>query len=193
MKKLEKVTILDIPFVNSTKNDFIRQDIIPYLDNDRKCFIVTANPEIIMETRRNSEYKKIVQSANYVVPDGVGILIAAKRKKQPLKERIAGFDLMRDLLKLANERKAKCFFLGASDEVNQLVAEKVGEKYPNIDIVGRHHGYFDLKDERIINLVKEKEPDFVFVALGYPKQEKWIYQSLPQFKKGIFISLIISS
>lgn len=180
---------MDIPFVNSTQSEFINQEIIPCLDEYKKCFIVTANPEIVMETRRNKEYKKIVQSADHVVPDGIGILLAAKRIKQPLKERIAGFDLMRDLLTIANERGAKCFFLGASEEVNELVVKKVSKQYPNIEIVGRHHGYFKMDDESIVNIVKEKEPDFVFVALGYPKQEKWIYENLSQFNKGVFMGV----
>lgn len=184
-----EVSIMDIPFVNATRSAFIEQKIRPMLESEEKCFIVTANPEIVMETRRNPEYKKIVQSANFVVPDGVGILLAAKRKKEPLLERIAGFDLMQDLLQLADENRAKCFFLGASEEVNKLVVEKIRHQFPNIKIAGRHHGYFDLGDLRVVEKVKDSDPDFVFVALGYPKQERWIHENLHHFTKGIFMGV----
>lgn len=183
------VSIMDISFVNSTRENFIAEKIVPKLDEKQKCFIVTANPEIVMETRRNHHYKEIVQSATYVVPDGIGILLAARLKKKPLLDRIAGYDLMIQMLQLANERGASCFFLGASKEVNEQVVQKVEQNYPNIRIAGNYHGYFDIGDSSVLERVKMNEPDFVFVALGYPKQEEWIYRHLHVFSKGIFIGL----
>src|SRR5690625_3245646 len=141
---------------------------------ENRCFIVTANPEIVMYAKECESYKKIVQSADYILPDGIGIVLASKRKRKPLKERIAGFDVMQDMLRLANNEKARCFFLGASENVNKRVVEEVRKNYPDIVIAGRHHGYFHLDDETIFNLVYESTPDFIFVALGFPKQEEWI-------------------
>src|SRR5690625_4343076 len=98
--EFNRVNIMDIPFENSTKKQFFKSVIERKLLASEKCFVVTANPEIVMETRRNSAYKGAVLSADYIVPDGTGILFAAKYKRQPLTERIAGFDLMNDMLYL---------------------------------------------------------------------------------------------
>lgn len=180
---------MDIPFTNCTQTEFLNEKLIPKIEKGEKCFIVTANPEIIMETRRNKAYKKIVQSANYIVPDGVGILLAAKFQKEPLQERIAGFDLMNDMLSIANKKRAKCFFLGATPEVNDRAVENIQRQYPNIQVTGNHHGYFNINDASVLAEVHKENPDFVFVALGFPKQEEWIYKHLQTFSKGIFIGV----
>lgn len=183
------VTIMDIPFINCTQSYFLHHKIVPKLEKKEKCFIVTANPEIVMETERNPAYKKIVQSADYVVADGVGILLAAKIKKDPIEERIAGFDLMNEMLQVANKEAARCFFLGATAEVNEQAVKKISQTYPDIHIVGHRHGYFDIQDESVVEQVKQGNPDFIFVALGFPKQEEWISRYLPQFSQGIFMGV----
>ncbi|MEI3607592.1 WecB/TagA/CpsF family glycosyltransferase [Pseudogracilibacillus sp. SE30717A] len=189
MANNERVQIMDIPFVNNTKDLFIEKEIKEHVQLQKKCFIVTANPEIVMETRRNKTYKAIVQSADYVVPDGVGIILAAKHRKNPLKERIAGFDLMKDMLDLANESGAKCFFLGASEEVNEEAVKNICTDFPKLKVAGRYHGYFDINDPAITELVLKSEPDFIFVALGFPKQEEWIHKNYHLFSKGIFMGV----
>lgn len=183
------VKVMDIPFQNSTKEAFIREKIIPKIKDEKKCFIVTANPEIVMEARRNNNYKNIILSADFVVPDGYGILLAAKWKGKQLKERIAGYDLMIDLLHYANEIKARCYFLGGKLEINEQTIEKVKELYPHIVIAGHHHGYFDIENTTITKQVRETAPDIIFVALGFPKQEQWIFENISQFNKGVFIGV----
>src|SRR5699024_11425258 len=82
-----------------------------------KCFIVTANPEIVMEADKNDHYAAILHKANYIVPDGVCILMAAKWKKQPLASRIAGVELMDEMLQLADNEGYYCFFLVVNNVV----------------------------------------------------------------------------
>src|SRR5690625_5389352 len=77
---MEHVRIMDIPFINESKINILRS-IHNAIQNKNKKFIVTANPEIVMETRKDKDYKSIIQSADYIIPDGIGILLAAKRKK----------------------------------------------------------------------------------------------------------------
>lgn len=183
------VYIMGVPFLNKTKQAFLEEDLSSHLLNEEKAFIVTANPEIVMEAHRDDQYMKTICSANYIVPDGIGIIFAAKRQNTPLQERIAGFDLMNDLLKFANEHRLSCFFLGATTLVNEKAVKQVQKQYPNIEIAGHHHGYFAQDDHTIVNLVKQVAPDLVFVALGYPKQEFWIREHLSSFKKGTFIGV----
>lgn len=183
------IKIMDIPFVDSTKEAFLKRQVIPKIDANDKCFIVTANPEIVMETVENPAYKKVVQAADYVVPDGIGVVIASRMYGKPLTERIAGVELMEDLLEYANEKGLSCYFLGGKAETNQLAVENITRKYPQLVVAGSHHGYFDLDDENVTAEVVSSEPDIVFAALGFPKQEFWIGENINSFSKGVFIGV----
>lgn len=183
------VTIMDIDFVNETKEKFLTEYVYPKLTNKEKCFIVTANPEIIMRTRESKAFKKLVKQANYVVPDGVGIVYASKFKKQLIKERIPGYDLMCDLLAKADQESYSCYFLGAKEHVNEKVVEQIKQKYPNITIAGHHHGYISIDDNSIADKIASFHPDLIFVALGSPRQEEWITTHMDKFNKGLFMGV----
>jgi N-acetylglucosaminyldiphosphoundecaprenol N-acetyl-beta-D-mannosaminyltransferase len=124
-----------------------------------------------------------------VIPDGSGIILASKILKRPLAERIAGFDFMGDMLRIAAERSLSVYLLGAEDAVVKTAAANIRKQYPNIRIAGFHHGYFDLRDEEVARRVVAANPDFIFVALGFPKQEIWIHRYLPMFEKGVFMGV----
>lgn len=163
--------------------------LFPRLNNEQKCFIVTGNPEIVMKARENKPYKSAVQAADYVIPDGAGILVAAKYLKQPLQERVAGFDVMMEMLAHANEHGFSCFILGAQEETNKKAVAEIERRYPNIQIAGRHHGYFDMDDPKIVDEVRTSEADIILVALGLPKQELWIAKHQDKFEKGVFMGV----
>ena len=185
---MNRVEIMEIPFINERKESLLNQ-IYQGVENKDKQFIVTANPEIVMKTRADKAYKQIVQSADYVVPDGIGILLAAKRHKTPLKERIPGVELMESMLSYANKHRKTCYFLGAEDKVNQALIKKINRRYPDLIIGGYHHGFFELDDAAIVEDVKGSDADFVFVALGFPRQENWINQHFATFTKGVFMGV----
>lgn len=180
---------MDIDFINMTQRDFLESYIYPHLHKEEKRFIVTANPEIVMKTREDATYKEIVQSADYIVPDGIGILLAAKYMKQPLQERIPGFDVTIDLLTFANQEGLSCYFLGAADTVNHKAVLEVKERFPHLKVAGHHHGFFDIGDDQIAKDIKQSNPDIIFVALGFPRQEEWISKYMGDFSKGIFIGV----
>lgn len=186
---IEKVTIMEIDFINTTKVDFLQNHLSPRLIQQKKSFIVTANPEIVMKTREDADYKGIVQSADYVTPDGIGILMAAKYLKQPMHERISGYDLMLDLLDFAETEGLSYYFLGAEDNINKKAIMNIEKQYPNLTIAGNHHGFFDIDDVNVVEGVLETNPDIVFVALGLPRQEQWIANSMDRFNKGLFIGV----
>src|SRR5699024_10651024 len=163
------VTIMDIAFLNTTKDAFMEQYLFSYLYKEEKCFVVTENTEIVMKVREDDAYKRMIQSPDYVVPDGVGILIAAKYKKQPLKERIAGYDLLMDLLEHAAVQGLPCFFLGAIDAINEKAVQEAERKFPGLNVLGRDHGFFDMGDPAIAEKVRQTSPDLILVALGMPK------------------------
>ncbi|OAT81608.1 acetylglucosaminyldiphospho-UDP acetyl-beta-D-mannosaminyltransferase [Bacillus sp. MKU004] len=183
-----KLSIFDIPFVHATK-----KEVTGFLENNinikRKTFVVTANPEIVMYAKKDPVYKKTVQKADIVVADGIGVIIGSKMMKQPLPERIPGFELMTELLEMADTSKWRVYLLGAKPEVVTTAADNIKKKYPGLTIAGTHHGYFKDHDETVTNAVKDAQPDLIFVALGFPRQEMWIEQAMPQFNKGLFMGV----
>ncbi|PKR77790.1 glycosyltransferase [Halalkalibacillus sediminis] len=189
MEKLNHVEILGVPFLKSTKNHFLENEIVPAIKSDEKRFIITANPEIVMHAYNDESYKTIMNQADYVIADGIGIIIASKIKKNPLPERIPGFELMNDLLIFANKEKLKVYFFGGKEKVLNHSVENIRNKFSDLKVVGSHHGYVDLDDEEVINQVMDARPDIVLVALGCPKQEEWIDQNKDKLQKGILMGV----
>ncbi|HLR40993.1 MAG TPA: WecB/TagA/CpsF family glycosyltransferase [Virgibacillus sp.] len=189
MEVSKTATIMDIPFLNETKEGFLQNHLLPRLEKEQKTFVVTANPEIVMKTREDARYKTIVQSADYVIPDGTGIVLAAKFMNQPLVERVPGYELMLALLEQAEKNGWSCFFLGASEQVNEKAVAEAQLMFPELKIAGRQHGFFDMDDPSIADYIAASGADIVFVALGMPRQEKWIAQYTGKFSKGLFIGV----
>jgi N-acetylglucosaminyldiphosphoundecaprenol N-acetyl-beta-D-mannosaminyltransferase len=185
---MERKSILNIPFVNTTQQGFIEQLMTDHNQNTKR-FIITANPEIVMQARHNPEIMSYLQQADYVTPDGIGVVIGGKLLNKPLTERITGYDTMIGLLEKANDHHLSIYLLGAAKETLPLTIENIHKDYPNITIAGSHHGFFDWESPAIINEIKATRPDFIFVALGVPRQEKWITMHLPAVDHGIFMGV----
>lgn len=131
-----------------------------------------------MEACKDKELMMILEDADLVVPDGIGVVWASRYAEERLKERVAGYDLTQNLFaKLANTQETFYFFGGAPG-VSAKAAHLMQEKYPGLQIVGGHNGYFDEAEERkIIADIQKKKPSVLLVGLGAPKQEKWIYEN----------------
>ncbi len=181
--------IMGIPFINVTKEEFIQEELTPRLEFEEKTFIVTANPEIVMKTKQDHTYKEVVQTADYVCPDGIGIIYAAKMMRRPLKERIPGIEVVDGLLHLAEEKGYSCYFLGARKSVNDAAVARIRESFPTLNIAGNHHGFFDINDKTVAEKVAATNPDIVFVAMGAPNQEYWITTYKDTFNKGLFMGV----
>ncbi|MBU8905970.1 WecB/TagA/CpsF family glycosyltransferase [Desertibacillus haloalkaliphilus] len=184
----EKVSILGVDFINTTMNEMIAR-LGDHLEKEEKAFVVTANPEIVLAAHNDQDYQKLLAKANYITADGIGVVKAAQLLGQPLPERVTGFDMFMALLQLANEKSYKLYLLGAKPEVLEKTKQAVESQFPNVTIVGSHHGFFEWDEPTIENEIKETEPDLVFVALGFPRQEKWISERISSFNKGIFIGI----
>jgi len=167
-----RVNILGTEFDNFTEKQF-HQYLDYDLDGRANKFIVTPNPEIVLSARKDTEFSKIVNNADYVIPDGIGIIKGAKSLGTPIHERITGFDTLQYLIRTANRKQLKVYLLGAKPEIINASADKIKKEFPQIDLVGYHDGYF--KDEQAIaDEIGDTKPNIVLVALGSPKQEIFI-------------------
>lgn len=185
---LDKVPVLGVSFDNKTKETFLKE-LMDRVRHNKKTFVVTANPEIVMYAKKNAEYMSLLKEADYIAADGIGIIKGAKLLATPIIERVAGFDLLTDLLEKASEQGSRVYFLGAKEAVLQSAVQNVQKKYPSIQIVGSRNGYFDSSDSSIIEAVQATQPDMIFVALGYPKQEQWIHQYMATASKGLLMGV----
>lgn len=167
--KSPKINVLGVKFNNFTQQEFIQQ-LIDDSNHHRNRFVVTANPEIVMAAQRDRNYQKIINDASYVTADGIGIVKGAQILGTPLAERVTGFDTMLGLLTFADQNHKKVFFVGGKPEVISKLKVKINDKYPHINVVGTYDGYFD-DETPIVNAIHQSQPDFVFVALGFPKQD----------------------
>ncbi|MFU0789309.1 WecB/TagA/CpsF family glycosyltransferase [Cerasibacillus sp. JNUCC 74] len=182
------VTIMNVPFLNTNQRSFVLL-LQERIEKKQKTFVITANPEIVMRANKSRELMQHIQLATFVVADGIGIVKAAKILKQPLPERVTGYDTMIQLLKIANKNSYKIFLIGAKQKTLKKAIEKINTDYPNIKIVGSQDGYFNWEDNDISERIMQLQPDITFVALGSPKQEKWIANNISYFKHGIFIGV----
>ncbi|WP_026575900.1 WecB/TagA/CpsF family glycosyltransferase [Bacillus sp. UNC438CL73TsuS30] len=182
------VNILGINFLNKGFNEVVHL-LTERIAKGVKTFVVTANPEIVMYAREDKDYWKIVQEADYVVPDGSGIILAAKILNSPIQERVTGYDLTIRLLELANQNGWRIYLLGGKEETNKKAVATICERYPHLVMAGFHNGYFKGKENKIADEIKAANADIVFVALGFPRQEKWISAHYATFSKGIFMGV----
>ncbi|MBS4223392.1 WecB/TagA/CpsF family glycosyltransferase [Lederbergia citrea] len=184
----DKVNILGVKFDHTTKQEMVNQ-LHDNIKMNKKTFVVTANPEIVMEATMNATFKDTLRDADHIIADGIGVILGAKILKKPLPERIPGIELMEELLQIANQESLNVFFLGSREEVIKKTVRNVKKDYPNLIIGGYHHGFFKENDSQILDMVKRANSDLIFVALGFPKQEYWIQNHIDSFYKGIFMGV----
>ncbi len=171
-----------------TKKDYL--DILKdNLINNKKTFVVTANPEAFMNGEKNDSYGKMLLDKNVdVIADGIGLVKAGRMLGYKIKERIPGIDVACDLLSNANNYKKKVYLFGSKKEVMDKMKELFKTKYKDAVLVGAEDGYVENKDKVFEDIVK-KSPDVILVALGMPLQEELIYKYYSKFKKGIFVGV----
>ena len=183
---LKKISICGVNIDNVTMDDSI--DIVRnFLVGDKGKRIYTPNTEIVMESKDDDELKNTLNQGDLIIPDGIGLIYGSKIRKKPLKERVTGFDLSIEMLKIANEKGYSVYLLGCKEGVARDAAENIKKDYPNLRIAGYHNGYFkgshmgikDSEEEReIINDINNSKTDILFVGLGFPKQESWINEHI---------------
>ncbi|GAA0137607.1 WecB/TagA/CpsF family glycosyltransferase [Paenibacillus sp. YSY-4.3] len=168
------VTIFGIPF-----SKWGMQETVQYLAgaiSDRKPHqVITANPIMVMAALENPSYKKMMQQAELIVPDGSGVVWASQVGGDPVVERVAGFDLLHELMKEGERRRWKVYLLGASQEVVQETANRLKTQYPGAEIAGYRDGFFGPEqDDEVIEEIRRTSPDLLFIARGAETQEPWI-------------------
>lgn len=190
MQIKKPVKILGVPVHPLTMNESVTV-LEEKLRKKEQAFVVTANAEIIMMCQQDKEYNNIVsEQADLVLPDGAGAVWAGRYLGNEVPERVAGFDLYNQLLKLSADKGYKAYFFGGAPGVAEAAKNKAEELYPGVQIVGCRNGYFtEAEEEAIIKEINDAAPDMLFVALGAPKQEKWLVKYRNQLKPRVLMGI----
>lgn len=149
--------------------------------------VVTINPEMFAEARKNKEFADILRNAEMVIPDGVGVKIALKINGIDA-ERIPGIDFAKKLITISAENNWSVAIIGAKEDVIQIAAENLKNEIPSLNLAYIHNGYFD-DDSKIYDELKDVNSDLILVAMGSPKQELFINNAKKVLNKGLMVGI----
>lgn len=188
---INKVSIMGVPISKMNHNETIRHlGQIADASKHGGYHVVTANPEIITSASKDEQLKRILLEAGLITADGIGIVLAAKWKGEPLPGRVTGYDMLIDLLAQGNSSKWSFYFLGTDEETSCKAVETIKERYPNVRVAGRHNGFFKAeKESAIVEEIHAASPDFLIVAMGAPHAERWIYRNKSKLNAKIVMGV----
>ena len=167
-----KTEILGVRFDDLTQQEAAQQGR-QLLEEDKFHYVVTPNPEFLLAAEKDPEFRRVLNAADLVLPDGIGVVYSAKILGTPLKERVPGIEFAEAMLSALNEMGGRLYLLGAKPGVAEEAGRRICARYPALVLCGTHDGYF--KDEQaILPEIAAAKPDLLFVCLGAPKQEKWM-------------------
>ncbi len=152
--------------------------------------VVTLNPEMIMQADHDLELAEILRTAGLVIPDGTGVVWALKVKGYKT-ARLPGIELSESILQLAERNQYRVAFVGAQEDVLAQAIQQVQQRFPGLHVVYQHHGFFasQAEEAEIAQACANTQPQVLFVAMGVPKQEKWIKQYAPLFQGALFVGV----
>lgn len=175
---MEIINIRGVNFCNVTLDeaaDWVSTVLADSPEQPRAVY--TPNSEIVQLCIEQNEYYDLINSADLIIPDGIGVIKASRILGTPLKEKVAGIELGERTLDIAADKGYSVYFLGAKPGVAELAAAKMKEKYPTLTVAGMHDGYFKKEGEEnaaVLDEIRTAAPDVLYVCLGVPAQEKWI-------------------
>lgn len=195
--KSDKVNIGGLFFDNVNLDEAINimEKRIKEYNGKETLLLCVANQDVINRLKFFNGYgsQKINNGSFLIIPDGYSVIYAAKFLGIPLKERVAGPDLMEKFIKVASDKCYKNFFLGAKEGVADKMSNIFLKKYPGLKISGIYSppfGEFSKdENEKIINMVNKSSPDILWVSFGCPKQEKWILENREKLNVPISVGI----
>ncbi|MBE8953531.1 MAG: WecB/TagA/CpsF family glycosyltransferase [Quinella sp. 1Q7] len=186
---IERVEILGVHVDAVTMSQAVER-VAQLIAAGKPSLVATANAEMLLRATHDDELKTILNAAKLVVPDGAGTVWAARHLGKFMPERVAGADLVLELMKLAPAKSWKFFMFGAAPGIADKAKLKAETLCPGIKIVGTRNGYFTAVDESdIIAQIKNSRADVLLAALGVPKQEKWLAAHLHELNVPVSIGV----
>ncbi|MTI29792.1 WecB/TagA/CpsF family glycosyltransferase [Xanthovirga aplysinae] len=174
---MEKRTVINSQITTGSFDEFI-ENIFDLVGRKKSSYVCCANVHMLIEAYKDNAFNKVLNEADLVTPDGTPLSKVIKWFDKIDQERVAGMDLMPTLLEEAERRGKSVYFYGSTVEVLSKIRKKVSKNFPNLNIAGTFSPPFrpliDSEDQEVVDDINMANPDILFVALGCPKQEKWM-------------------
>lgn len=187
MSRYETLKLFDYSIFTSSLDRFDE------INHESKCVINTLNQYSYIIAEKDETFKKVLMESDLLLPDGIGIVGAAKILKGKKIKKIAGADLHKHLLKKLNETGGRCFYLGSSDETLEGIEKRLAEEYPNVKVATYSPPFKNHFDEADNTLMLERinafKPHVLFVGMTAPKQEKWVYINKDRIDANVICSV----
>jgi N-acetylglucosaminyldiphosphoundecaprenol N-acetyl-beta-D-mannosaminyltransferase len=174
---MNSVEILGVRVNPVTKPELI-ENVARAMDGKKTSeFLLAMNPIKIILAQKNPDFREYIRTATCVFPDAVGLIMALRLLRGIKVKRLPGFELLFDILEMANQRSLKVTLIGASPASMAIAEKKLKLGYPNIRFVGIRHGYFSNEErDQVIENVIADSPDVLIVGMGVLKQESLIVE-----------------
>ncbi|MDA8187228.1 MAG: WecB/TagA/CpsF family glycosyltransferase [Dehalococcoidales bacterium] len=176
-------------------DDVTLQETIDTLDgfiqSGQPHLIATTNTEFVMAAQRDLEYRRLLNSADLSIPDGVGLIWGLRVLGKPIRKHVRGTDTVERLMALAAQKGYSVFLLGAAEGVAAMAAERLKARHPGLKIAGTYAGSPDPRfDDAIVEMIRKAGPvDILLVAYGAPAQEKWIARNMSRMNVPVAIGV----
>ena len=181
MQKKNRVNILGVP-VDMVDKEQASAVFAEIFSQPGCSMIVTPKSEIVQNASKDEELRSLIASADLIIPDGIGLVYASKVMGCPLSERVTGIDFLESIIARLAQTGESIFFFGSKPGVADEAADRMKKKYPGLRVAGTQNGYFQPEEEAlIVKQINESGADFLCVALGAPKQERFIAQHRDEF------------
>lgn len=158
---------------------------------DKGRYFVCANPHSLEVARRDGSFARAIREADFVVPDGAGIVLASRLLGGAIRGRITGTDLFLAVnARLEIEGGRRCFFLGSTPGNLARIGRRMAEVFPRVEVAGWHappfKPSFDAGDDRaMVRAVNAARPDVLWVGMTAPKQENWVHAHRGELDAGL--------
>lgn len=180
--KPKRIEILGVPTDCVDMTQAI-EEVEAMVARNRPEAIIAVNPEKVIKARGDARLLGQMRRAGLLIPDGIGMVAAARLLRLGRMGRVPGSELMPAICERAAKRGYRIFLFGAGPEVNQKTVDVLRRRYPGLQIVGYQHGYLEEKEmPSLIDRINSSGAEILFVALGSPKQELWIDRYLPELR-----------
>ena len=156
-----------------------------------KVHIVSGNPQVLFNGLQNNLLlDNFISKNSIIIPDGIGTVICSKIVRQPVKEKIAGIEVMDNIVKKCEKENQGIYLLGSTKETLDMCNINLRTKYPKLNILGSHDGYFDLNNcEELLMDIEKVNPQVLFVAMGCPRQEMFIIKYMDRLPCKVFMGV----
>jgi N-acetylglucosaminyldiphosphoundecaprenol N-acetyl-beta-D-mannosaminyltransferase len=186
---LDWISLLGVRVTRLTRAGAL-ETLQAFIESGDPHLVVTADSSAVVIAREDEEFRRIVNAADLVTADSTGILWATRRQGQPLPERVSGCDLAEQLCAMSAREGYSVFLYGAAPGVAEEAAARMKARYPGLTIAGTAHGFLgDTEQEQLIETIRAARPHVLLVAMGIPRQEKWIHRNLTRLNVPVSIGV----